>query len=152
MKRKNPGAEKRKSPEFAGLVIIMVGLAVWTWADLLAVRAAPEDEVKSLVCQGAGQGFVIREQKGGAFSDADPACPEAVKYLIGRPLDLNRASAEELALLPGIGPKSAERIVTARAQVQGFNSLEEVGRTPRLFRPALESLQKWAYVKTEEVK
>lgn len=129
----------------------MIGLAAGAWAGLLASRAAPEDEVKSLVCQGEGQGFVIREQKGGAFSDADPACPEAVKYLIGQPLDLNRASAEELTLLPGIGPKSAERIVEARAQLQGFNSLEEAARTPRLFRPALESLQKWAYVKSEEV-
>lgn len=44
------------------------------------------------------------------------------------PLDLNRASVEELDTLPGIGPVTARRIVEARAKAAGgtFGSLEEL--------------------------
>lgn len=41
------------------------------------------------------------------------------------PLDLNRASAEELARLPGIGPARAEAIV-ARRDAVAFESVEEL--------------------------
>jgi len=43
-------------------------------------------------------------------------------------LDLNRASAEELESLPGIGPKTAERIVADRAKRGRFRSVKDLGR------------------------
>ena len=39
------------------------------------------------------------------------------------PLDLNRASSEELQRLPGIGPVMAERIVTLRRDLGRFRAL-----------------------------
>ena len=41
-------------------------------------------------------------------------------------LDLNTATAQELELLPGIGPVLAQRIMDYRAQHGGFSSLEEL--------------------------
>ena len=42
------------------------------------------------------------------------------------PLDLNSATAEELTVLPGIGPALAERIVAYRREHGGFNTVEEL--------------------------
>lgn len=42
------------------------------------------------------------------------------------PLDLNTASAAELAQLPGIGPELAERIIAYRTEHGAFGSTEEI--------------------------
>ena len=42
------------------------------------------------------------------------------------PLNLNRATAEELAGLPGIGAELAGRIVACREERGGFGSVEEI--------------------------
>ncbi len=43
-------------------------------------------------------------------------------------LDLNRATAEELEGLPGIGPKTAERIVADRTKRGRFRAIKDLGR------------------------
>lgn len=42
------------------------------------------------------------------------------------PVDLNSATAEELTVLPGIGPALAERIVAYRREHGGFGTVEEL--------------------------
>jgi competence protein ComEA len=44
----------------------------------------------------------------------------------GGPMDLNRASAQELDTLPGVGPATAAKIITAR-QERPFASLDDFG-------------------------
>ena len=46
----------------------------------------------------------------------------------GRPVDVNRASALELTLLPGVGPRLAEEIVAMRARQGGFRGAADLGR------------------------
>ena len=46
------------------------------------------------------------------------------------PLNLNRATAEELAGLPGIGAELAGRIVACREERGGFESVEEIMEVP----------------------
>ena len=43
-----------------------------------------------------------------------------------KPLNLNTATATHIALLPGIGPKAAERIVEHRQKNGGFKKIEEL--------------------------
>jgi competence ComEA-like helix-hairpin-helix protein len=53
--------------------------------------------------------------------------PAAVKELReGSPLELNQATARDLVLLPGIGPKLAQRIVAERERRGQFASIEEL--------------------------
>ena len=52
---------------------------------------------------------------------------EAKKLLIfSIPLDLNRASVEDLCRVPGIGTSLAQGIVAYRARRRGFRSIEEL--------------------------
>ena len=47
-------------------------------------------------------------------------------------LDLNTASAEDLAQLPGIGPRRAALIVGGRESLGGFGSVDDLLRIPGL--------------------
>ena len=49
----------------------------------------------------------------------------APRFVLGLPLDLNRATAAELERLPGLGRKRAEEIVAERNRRGGFQNLEE---------------------------
>jgi competence protein ComEA len=57
----------------------------------------------------------------GAQAISGPGSPGAAQ-----PLDLNRASAEELMRLPGVGPAIAGRIVRARVERGGFRTVDEL--------------------------
>jgi competence ComEA-like helix-hairpin-helix protein len=58
---------------------------------------------------------------GAAPISASPPAPPPAE---AKPLDLNRASADELARLPGVGPGLARRIVEERERRGGFDSPE----------------------------
>ena len=50
----------------------------------------------------------------------------SVEYLRAHPVDLNKATQSELEVLPGVGPKMAERILAYRAENSGFKSVEQL--------------------------
>jgi competence protein ComEA len=60
--------------------------------------------------------------------------------LLGGPIDINRAGADELKQLPGIGPKMSERIIEARKK-QSFRSVDELRRVPGIGPKRLEQLR-----------
>jgi competence protein ComEA len=59
---------------------------------------------------------------------------------LDRPVDLNRASADELLRLPGIGPVLSRRIIEAR-EVRPFASVEDLRRVPGIGPKTLERLR-----------
>jgi competence ComEA-like helix-hairpin-helix protein len=67
--------------------------------------------------------------------------PERCRYLLGMPLNVNRAEAQELELLPGIGPRLAQRILEVRASIGPFSSAEEFLRVPGIGHKLLEKVQ-----------
>ncbi|NMO22891.1 helix-hairpin-helix domain-containing protein [Pyxidicoccus fallax] len=60
---------------------------------------------------------------------------------LGRRLDLNTATAEELALLPGVGPSLARRLVEVREDSGGFTSWDDVDAVPGVGSAKLQTLQ-----------
>lgn len=68
----------------------------------------------------------VRQTEPAQPDAAELAFPEEAEPEISYPLDLNAATAEELETLPGVGAILAERIVSYREAVGGFQSLEEL--------------------------
>jgi competence protein ComEA len=66
------------------------------------------------------------------------ASPE---YLAKHPLDLNRARAEQLEMLPGIGPSLAGKIVAYREQNGGFKSVDDLDNVSGIGPKKLETLR-----------
>jgi competence protein ComEA len=56
-------------------------------------------------------------------------------------VNVNTASAEELELLPGIGPSRAKAILEARRERGAFKSLEELEEVKGIGKGALERLR-----------
>ena len=90
-----------------------LALAGVAWFCALAPAPAPESR-----CQDAATGAAV-------CARLETVAP--VQLLFGRALDLNRASASSLEVLPGIGPARAAAIVAERCRAR-FASVSAVER------------------------
>src|SRR4051812_41903986 len=72
---------------------------------------------------------------GGAAAAAGAAPAE------GQPLNVNTATLEQLDLLSGIGPVTAQKILDLREERGGFASVEELGEVPGIGDKRMESLR-----------
>ena len=90
-----------------------LALAGVAWFCALAPAPALESS-----CQDGATGAAVCER-------LETVAP--VQLLFGRALDLNRASASSLEVLPGIGPARAEAIVAERCRAR-FASVSDVER------------------------
>jgi DNA uptake protein ComE-like DNA-binding protein len=95
------------------------------WINLVLARELMQEREKR-------QGFKSVEDLG-HFLQLQPHEVEALRDRVifgettqpSRLLDLNHASEEEIAQLPGIGPIFAKRAVSSRAECGGFNTFED---------------------------
>ena len=67
-------------------------------------------------------------------------------------VELNRASAAELNLIPGIGPKSADAILAYRHANGGFTRVEELTRIPGIKEGKLRTLRPYVTVDPRHAK
>ncbi|MBZ4398134.1 helix-hairpin-helix domain-containing protein [Myxococcus sp. AB025B] len=111
------------------LAVMGVGaVARWRWPDSRSALDCPPEAVR------------IR-------ADGVATCGEgeeptgAAALALGRRLDLNVATAEELALLPGVGASLARALVEARDAAGGFRSWEAVDEVPGVGEARLKTLQ-----------
>ncbi|HDS29198.1 MAG TPA: helix-hairpin-helix domain-containing protein, partial [Candidatus Acetothermia bacterium] len=65
------------------------------------------------------------------------------------PVDVNRASVDELVALPGIGPVLAARIVAYREEHGMFRTLDELQKVSGIGRQTVDGLREKAVVSGE---
>lgn len=95
-------------------------------------------------------GFAGSALLAGAFLSAaavwasrDDSTPRA-RVVIDVPrhrVDVARAGVDEIALLPGVGPSLAARIVSTRAARGAFTSVDELSRVPGVGEATLDALR-----------
>lgn len=116
----------------------------------LAGGALEESDLNTLnlaeTLQDGQQIYVPRKSEINASSSATPhnrvaSRPSRERPKVDFPLDINRASAEELELLPGIGAVLARRIVEYRQQVGRFHSVEELRQVRGIGAKRLEQIR-----------
>lgn len=119
-----------------GIVALGVAAALW-WPDSAPALDCPPDEVRWV---DAGTATVAVCAK--SLPPSHPSVGQA--RTVGQKLDLNRATAEELAQLPGVGAALAKRLVEARERRGGFRSWDEVDEVTGVGPAKLEVLQRAA--------
>ncbi len=65
------------------------------------------------------------------------------KIALGLPVDINRASREDLMLIPGIGARTAGRIISLRESTGGIVRLEELQRVQGIKEKKFARLKKY---------
>jgi competence protein ComEA len=68
----------------------------------------------------------------------------------GNPIDLNKATAQELQTLPGIGPTLAQRIVEDRESKGDFATVNDLSRIKGIKAKTIEKIAPFVFVKKDE--
>jgi competence protein ComEA len=82
----------------------------------------------------------------GIFCAAAAVAARAAKQPPAKPLNLNTATADQLAQLPGIGPKTAQSIVDFRKASGPFRRVEDLLAIRGISRRKLEALRPYVTV------
>ena len=72
--------------------------------------------------------------------------PSVTRLALGLPININRATEEELSLVPGIGETLANQIVQLRQLRGKFGGLEELSAVPGIKGKKLRTLEKYLSV------
>jgi len=129
------------------LTLGCLGLGVWErlrWPSSTPTLDCGPEKVRVAKTDGVN---VVRCVEG----VADSLPPEGGKLLtVGGRLNLNRASADELTLVPGVGPLLAQALVKARDQSGAFRTWDEVLNVRGVGPTKLKSLQRWTVLEARE--
>jgi competence ComEA-like helix-hairpin-helix protein len=124
-----------------GLAINVLMLAVTVGVLYWAAERGPDSESAQAVALLSQAGSAPPESgkpvSVGAASVSSSRSGRPVRF----PLDLNSARMEDLAELPGIGEKLAERLVEYRRSHGGFRSVEDLRKVQGVGEKRMERLR-----------
>jgi competence protein ComEA len=75
---------------------------------------------------------------------------EADRLLFGEKMDLNRADAAALEIIPGIGPSLAKRIIADRSSRGPFERIEDLERVRGIGPRTVEKIRAWAEIRKSD--
>ncbi len=96
---------------------------------LLFLTSLPGETPEALACVAPAERAAVAGRTREVSCAGGAALRGPVRLLFGQPIDPNRADAETLEVLPGIGPSRAAAIVAARAS-RPYASVAELSRVP----------------------
>lgn len=89
---------------------------------------------------------IVKEKKVPPPAKAAQKVPVSEKILPAFPIDLNRAGKDELMILPGVGEKTALRIIEKRDEIGGFKSVDDLTEIKWIGKVKLEKIRPFATV------
>jgi competence ComEA-like helix-hairpin-helix protein len=135
----------------AALGLVLLAVLAWVLPPCLRLADRALDPAPPVVYGQAGSRLLLWSPEGlapapdGYLAGADGRPGSALGgwqgLLFGIPLDLNRASREDLEALPGVGPKTAASILEARETMGGFGSVKDLLRVRGIGPKTLETLR-----------
>jgi len=72
---------------------------------------------------------------------------ESQKLALGTPIDINRATTDNLEMVPGIGQKRAQNIVEQRKRIGGFSSISDLEKIAGIGAKSLATVTPFLTVK-----
>jgi competence protein ComEA len=112
-----------------------------------AFRRLAAGPLPARACEPEGRGEPPRHWIG---CRADPGPPRALsgreRVLLGRPVDLNAASVEDLAAIPGLSPRLAEAVADDRRRRGPFATVEALLRVRGIGPARLAQARPWLEV------
>jgi competence protein ComEA len=122
------------------LTLLCLAVGVWTRSQWPSSAPALDCPLKKVCMRTSGGAPVVF--CGEAVADSRPA-QGGVLLTVGGKLNLNRASADELTLVPGVGPVLAKTLIRARGESGAFRTWDEVSSVRGVGPTKLRSLQRW---------
>jgi competence protein ComEA len=135
-------AEVTGSQDADGIYFLPESMPILTILDVTGV----EGTIESTGAVVSDSTAITISAEGGVLKIGD--MPAVRRLALGLPIDLDRASAEELSRVPGIGDKLAAHIVQLR-QIHGkFKSLLDLKAIPGIKEKKLINLEKYLFVRS----
>lgn len=133
------GADKRYVAFLllAGILLLLFLANTRRLYSASRLRPSPSAEASSLASDKAIDAYRGTAVRTHAASGAFP----------GFPIDINSATREELMMLPGVGAKTAERIIEKRTELGGFESIDDLLEVKYIGGAKLEGIRAFAVAK-----
>jgi competence protein ComEA len=118
----------------AAALMLGVGLvAWWRWPDPAPALSCPPEQV-------------FLDDAGVARCSPGRLLTAGQALTVGQRVPFDRLTADDLAVLPGIGPALAQEIIAARNARGGFCSWDEVDAVPGVGAARLEAIRQLAEI------
>lgn len=92
-------------------------------------------------------GMKLIIDSGSVKNVSTPAIDNSRRFTLGKPIDLNLATKEDLIIIPGIGEKTAEKILALRNKKGQFKKIEELMEIKGIKEKKLAKFKKYLSLK-----